>query len=183
MRKNTKFITPLAVAFVAGFAIFGGGANAAITSKDYVDRNLDTKLNKVGAGTGTRTYIINPDGTQTVRQITSTINETTLSSYQLANTVAVKNYVDSAIPDVSGKLDKVTTTSSNNQIYIKTTTGSQSMTNMLGTITETGNGIPNNVAVYNAVSPKLDKVTSTSDDTRVYVINPDGTQTTMTIRY
>lgn len=117
---------------------FGGGSTILVNGAIVNEFNADTKLDKVTTTHSSkklRLYAVNSDGSQTVIDASPIRNgheiprytgggqldvSTPKSEYQAAN----KLYVDTA---VGAKLNKVSGTTSHNQIYGKTADGTQTM--------------------------------------------------------
>lgn len=173
---------------------------------NYAQKNeLDTKLDKITSTGNLRAYVINTDGTNTTRAIsTNGTGRGFLTIYNNNLCIDIKGtptadtdstnklYVDTS---VDGKLTKVTTADDTERVYAVSETGEQIMivstteddANTLVRRNEDGDiviskEITSNYSAVNKLyvdtiaSGKLNAVTSTSALDRLYAVNSSGVQ-------
>lgn len=226
---------------VIGIATPVSTANEKITEEDlpyqaankqYVDTNLENKLDKVTTAGNTRLYSINADGTQgTIEYGYGTSQEGKIAQYGITgklasnltvssddgNVLTTKSYVDDSIatqvssvykakgsitdisalptPDkdhegfVYNIENEFTTTDqfvegagktypSGTNVVIVNTTGTTYKYDVLAGMVDLSNYVTNDT-LTTGLSGKLDKVTSTSTNPRLYMIDIAGSQGTV----
>lgn len=182
-----------------------GGTNVTVNNQPVGTFNADSKLDKIIPQSGTSAYISNAAGVQTQIRVLDTVrpnsivardaNGNTSVSDPITDTHAAnKKYVDD---NLKNKLDKVTSTSVYNKVYVKSSDGSQGLkdigpnagawslverdSNSQITVPETPKSTTSATSkkyVDDNLNYKLNVVTTTSRYWRAYVVTADGNQAT-----
>ena len=182
-----------------------GGTNVTVNNQPVGTFNADSKLDKVSiTSPNPRVYVAAVDGSQTLINYGSNAGPYTLISRNADSQIIVpeaptgdthaasKKYVDTGL---NNKLDKVTNKSTYNKAYVKSSDGSQGLMDLgpnagaWSIVGRDGNSqitVPETPAsngnatskkyVDTGLNNKLDKVTTTSQYWRAYVVTSDQRQ-------